>query len=197
MYFKTLLPLLSLLAFGAFASQNPIVKPYPMPKTLSSPHAKHLYSYRNQIHHDALARIKNDFKINDEDWNWYMNYVHEIVSKDNLFACKPIAQAKINDSDHWLVKEAKEILINCGIDPNRITIILDYSPNVNGNANQAVAKNESTIDHTLTLNPDWFAQCSKEEREATLLHEIMHFANYDPFEEGFIYSMLERAGYSP
>lgn len=197
MYFKTLLPLLSLLAFGAFASQNPIVKPYPIPETLNSAHAKHLYAYRNQIHHDALMRIKNDFKISDADWNWYMDYVHELLSKDSLFSQRPIAHAKINDTDHWLVKEAKEVLIDCGIDPNRITIVLDYNFEVNGSAHQNVSKDRSEICHTLTLNPSWFAQFSKEDREAILLHEIMHFANYDHFEEGFIYGMLQRAGYTP
>ena len=144
MYFKTLLPLLSLLAFGAFASQNPIVKPYPIPETLNSAHAKHLYAYRNQIHHDALMRIKNDFKISDADWNWYMDYVHELLSKDNLFARRPI-DATIDNKDHWLVQEAKKVLIDCGIDPNRITIVLDRNSEVNGSAHQNVSKDRSEI----------------------------------------------------
>lgn len=195
MQFKILLPLLSLLVFGAFASQNSIVKPYPIPRTLNSAHAKHLYSYRVQIHHEALMRIKKDFKISDADWNWYMDYVHEIVSRDNLFAQGPIACAKLSDNEHWLAREAKKVLIDCSIDPSRISIIFDYDSSVNGQADQKFSMNEKKIAHILTLNPEWFAQYSKDEREAILLHEIMHFAHYDHFEDQFICGLLERAGY--
>ncbi len=187
---------LSLITFFAFANQIAFVKPYPKPKIISSAHASKYYENRNQIHAAALTRIKNEFKISDADWCHYMNSATNIIEKDILFANYPLDRSSISPSDHEIVKEAKEILIQCGIDPKNIEIKVDNDIECAA-ASQSFIPEENVIRHTLILNLDslkLFAP-EKREREAILRHEIMHLAFYDSIEEQLIIGLLQNQGY--
>jgi hypothetical protein len=181
-------------ALFTYANAIAFVKSYPMPKMITTRHAAKYYANRNQIHAAALKRIKEEFHITDADWRWYMDYVADIIKKDILFATYPLDRSSIFPNDHWLIQEAKEILIQCGIDPKKIEISLDRNPEVNAYTKQT-DQEDTTIKHALVLNPDWLGELFPQERESMIRHEIMHFALYDSLEEGFIIGLLKKNGH--
>jgi hypothetical protein len=186
--------LFSIAALCTFANQIACINPVLTQKLFSSPLAQKYYEKYDKIHADALNRIKNEFNIGDADWNLCMNFIADLIKKDILFATYPIARSSISVNDHYLVQEAKEILIQYGIDPQKIKIIFDNDPKTIAAAVQKVEKN--IIKRTLLINPDWLGKLSRQERESALRHEIMHFAFYDAVEQRFIVELLQKNGYA-
>jgi hypothetical protein len=188
-------PFLLLVALFTVASAIVVIKPFQPSQTFKSPHASKYYEKYNKIHADTLNRIKKAFNITNADWRSHMNYAADVIKKDTLFAAHPFDRSSIAFNDHYLVKEAKEILIKCGIDPKNVTIKLDRDPLIKAAAEQRLLES-NTIKHSLVINPDWLSKLSPQERESVLRHEIMHLTFYDSIEYGFIIGLLEQKGYT-
>lgn len=195
MNYKSFISLALLLAFGTITGQISFIKPLLLPQLLTSQHSQKLHEERTGIHQTALAEIKKEFNIADDTWKRYMDHIYTVVQKDDLFDTTVLVMQ--NDSNHWLIQEAKKVLIECGVNLARIEIKLDTDPKKNGAADQWYEDATGRIKHTLILNPDWFAMHSLDEREAVLRHEIMHLAHYDGIEEGYICGLIAKVmGYT-
>jgi hypothetical protein len=186
----------SLLVLFTCVNAIAFIKPYQTSQIFKSPLAQKYYEKYDKIHVDALNRIKKEFNITDEDWRLSMETLADIVKQDTLFASYSLDRSSIFADDHRLIKEAKEILIQYGIDPKNIEIKLDYDPNENISAGQKLEKEKDIIKHTLSINPDYLETLLPEEQESMIRHEITHLACYDPLEKKLIDSLLQIKGHT-
>ncbi len=147
------------------------------------------------LHDKALERIKSECNVPDQVWNKTIQAIENTIATDDLFAIKNVATK--NDADQpWIAQMVKKIAIECGMNPERITVKFVNAHDVNLQAIQDFDENNKIV-HLIEINLEWCNRHSPQMQEAFARHEMMHLYNYDGIEDGYITYMLDTLGQKP
>lgn len=159
----------------------------------SSKMAQKLALSTKAIHDDCLARIKAEFAITDEIWAEFMGRFHDLIKADDLLGSSAIQP---NDSDHAYIVMAQRLLLEYGVNLEKVTVKLIDAASSPSLVIQELSDDNSKIIHSIGINIPLMNRYTKEMQEALLRHEIMHLLNYDSIEGSFVIGMLNKCGYS-
>ena len=147
------------------------------------------------LHDKALERIKSECNVPDQVWNKTIQAIENAIATDDLFSSKKVA-TKSDAEQPWIAQTIKKIALECGMNPDRITVKFVNAPGVNLQAIQDFDENNKII-HLLEINLEWCNRHSQQMQEAFARHEMMHLYNYDAIEDGYITYMLDTLGQKP
>ena len=153
--------------------------------------AQELVLERKEVHDQCLSQIKRDLAIDEPLWIEYMGEYEAKIVKDNLLGTGSITD---NPEDPEIVKTTRKVLVEYGINPEKVTIKL---VNTDTPA-QAVQGLDSAgqITHRIELDLYRLNKYSQAIQEALVRHEVMHLLNYDSLEGSYLITMLYKLGYS-
>lgn len=179
-------------SYGAIAlfmpeSQNPLLS--------ESISLQKVINEFNDIHTSALDRIKSELGIPSDDCERYLSAFARAVERDRLFGAPTSTNSNArNANEPWIIGKIYEILIEYGVNPERVIIKKVATPDFQAQALQDLDE-DGHILHTLEINPDWFATYSHDAQEGFIRHEIMHLINYDCLEENYILGLFDELGF--
>ena len=155
--------------------------------------AQELFIERAAIHDEALARIKADFAISDEKWLEFMGDFDTKVAADSLLGYGALPAS--NGQDPQIVQTTRNILIERGINPEKVVIKLVASSDTPAQAVQELNDNQEIV-HRIELDLYRLNKLSPAIQEALINHEVMHLLNYDSLEGSYLITLLYQLGHS-
>ncbi len=144
-------------------------------------------------HDQALARIKEEYKVPEDTWNATMDAIANARVKDDLFTS---GQLDATSQEPWIVQKIYEIAQQYGMNPARLTVKCVDADDVNLQAIQDFDENNKIV-HLIEINLEWCNRHNRQMQEAFARHEMMHIYNYDGIEDGYITYMLDMLGHKP
>lgn len=148
------------------------------------------------IHAQTLAAIKQEFNVDDESWDNYMNTLQELIAQDTLLAT-PASQPTGKIAD--FATRAKTIMKQVGINPDRVIINIDTNAskqNTGVACGRQKINAEKKVTHYLDLHIPSFNEFDYDTATAVIRHELMHLKYYDSLEYILIYDLLTKMGNS-
>lgn len=178
--------------FGTDASPETITQTARTLTDEGSSVADTLIDELNAEHARLVANIQTAFAIPQGQWQEMMQTFDQYVKNDDLLSNNPQINHKAND--HEIVKLARKLLAECGIDPNQVIIYTIEKPDFATNAVAEQAYFEGKVLHRIAINISRISSRSPEAQEAILRHEIRHLIFHDPLQLQLIQGLLEKNG---
>ncbi len=188
-----------LIALGLALFSGCFILAYLAPKTgqnssyKRSDLTKKLFLERKEVHDQCLAQIKQDLAIEEPLWVEFMGECEAKIAQDSLLGACPAGIS--NPQDPEIVKATKKVLVEYGINPEKVTIKL-VNTDTPAQAVQGL-DDGGTITHRIELDLRRLAKYSLAIQEALVRHEVMHLLNYDSLEGSYLITMLYKLGHSP
>ncbi len=145
----------------------------------------------NAEHDRLLAALQNEFPMAQE-WADTLEEIAQLKAQDTLLCTNPII--KNNENDHEIVKKARALLVEYGINPEMVRIFTSDNPKRLTCAAAGQGYDGQKLIHDLEINLAQITKRSPEAQDAILRHEIIHLLYYDGLEQAAIEAMFARNG---
>lgn len=138
----------------------------------------------------ALARIKSDFHITDQQWKLMHRQLAMLKKQDNLLS----HDATNYQTDHPFEQMVAGIACDYGMNPSAIHFNFVKNGKIDIQTRQPII--DGKVIHLLEVDLDWISKYPIITQESFIRHELMHFYNYDSAANNVLYQLLEDAGHS-
>ena len=154
-------------------------------------------SYYDNKHAKAFNGIQKAFKVPARKMKAITEQITHLKAIDPLFrANAPTLPAQWNKPHHPMTKKVISLLIQSGLNPHAVEIIInDGGPNI-ACAKQCYYSEPEQVVARITVNAKELNKRPRNVQESILLHEMRHLIEYDSLEEGYILSVLQEMGYT-
>lgn len=120
---------------------------------------------------EIIQSINQQYGIHPDSWTYIENLFFDIMAKDPLF--KPSTSSMLHrPGEHPILKTARAVLVNCGMNPNAVTIVNSNTTSC-GTVSTTLNANRIPL-HKLELNVAELSQFTPAEYTALIKHEIQH-----------------------
>lgn len=144
----------------------------------------------SQEHSRLLSNIQKAFNIPETEWQETLAMIAQIKAEDTLL--QP-STASENKSDHPMVKRAKSLLTQMGINTQKVRVYLTNNPNSMTSAAAGQGYKDGVL-HEIEINEPTFATKTSDEQDTIIRHESRHLYYYDSLEKAYIQKLLEKHG---
>ena len=159
--------------------------------TAESTVADSLAEELNAEHDRLVSELQKEFPM-PEEWKDTLEEIEQLKAEDTLLSDNPIE--KNAENDHEIVKKARSLLAEYGINPEVVRVFTSDKPKRLTSAAAGQGYDGQKLIHDLEINLAQITKRSPEAQDAILRHEIQHLLHYDGLEQAAIEAMFDRNG---